>query len=572
MTSSATTSTKSQGRVRRNILFENFDDDQFDLVKDRLVERHFKAGETILDAGNEGNELYLITEGRVEIKRAGKHNHEKLLALLHPGDCFGELELIDGRPRFARVVAVEDCTAFSLSKTQFEELLQEHHALAVRMMQLLSVRLRALNSHFVTELERHQDQLTNEVKRFNQLIEAAKNVNSTLDLGKLLNIILETALRSVSGDRGTVYLVDHERRELWSKVLKGDNVEEIRLPMGAGIAGYVASTGDTLNIVDAYLDPRFNPDFDKKTGYRTKTILCMPMKNKDGKIIGVFQLLNKAVGEFTVEDQNFIEALSVHAAIAIENARLYEEEKSFMKMQEEMRLAGKIQQELLPKTFPEFQGYEIAGRTIPVHDVGGDYFDFITIDDGRVAVCLGDVTGKGLPASLLMANLQATLRGQTMVSDRPKDCLFRSNKLLFHSTSPEKFATLFYSILDTEKHTLSFSNAGQDNPMLVSAKGSVSRLKTGGIMLGAFDDFQFEDETVSMKPKETLVIYSDGVSEAMNPAKELYGDKQLQQLVVKNRNKSAGEIIDTIIADVRQHANGYPQSDDITVVVVRRVS
>src|SRR6185369_12451390 len=129
--------------------------------------------------------------------------------------------------------------------------------------------------------------------KMHRLIEASKNVNSTLDTDKLLGVILKTATATVHADRGTLYIIDELKGELWSKVQQGTTMVEIRLGMGKGIAGYVAATGETINIPDAYSDPRFNPDFDKKTGYRTKTILCMPMRNRDNKVIGVFQLLNK---------------------------------------------------------------------------------------------------------------------------------------------------------------------------------------------------------------------------------------------------------------------------------------
>lgn len=157
------------------------------------------------------------------------------------------------------------------------------------------------------------------------LIDAAKSVNSTLDLDKLLDVILETAIKSIGADRGTLYLVDELKSEIWSKALRGSEVIEIRLPIGKGLSGYVAKTGETINIPDAYNDSRFNPEVDKKSGYRTNNMLCMPMRNRDGKIIGVFQMLNKKGGPFTFQDEEFINALSIHASIAIENARLAQE-------------------------------------------------------------------------------------------------------------------------------------------------------------------------------------------------------------------------------------------------------
>jgi len=557
-------------RLRLNILFENVDDETFGEVSRTLRERRYRSDEIILEDGSDGGELFLIAEGRVRIVKKGKFSEEKLLALLHPGDFFGELELVDGRPRSARVVAVDDCVTYVLQKEKFEELLSRNHPFALRLLQVLSIRLRSLNNHFVGELERNAQRSASELSKLERLIEASRVLNSTLDLDKLLDIILETALKIVNGDRGTVYLIDHETQELWSKILKGSEMVTIRLPIGKGIAGYVAATGDTLNITDAYLDPRFNPEIDRKSGYHTDTILCMPMKNKDGKIIGVFQLLNKRNGNFTQDDENFITALSVHAVIALENARLYEEEKALNRMREEVRLAAKIQHDLLPKSIPQIPGYDIAGFSIAAQVVGGDLYDCIPVDAHRAALCLGDVSGKGLPAALLMANVQATLRAQTVTNVPVKECILRSNKLLFQSTSSEKFVTLFYAILDGERHTLTYCNAGHDHPVLVSGEKQIVRLKTGGIVLGIMDAFPFVEESVSLHPGDALVVYSDGVAEAMNAKEEQFGEERLLDVIRRNHCHGARQLIDDIIAAVKSHTGNHPQYDDMTLLVLRR--
>jgi CRP-like cAMP-binding protein len=396
-------------RLRHNILFETISDKMFDVIKDKLIERRYVFGDVILEDESDGEELFLLVEGRVKILKKTKLGEEKLLALLHPGDFFGELELVDGRPRSAKVIALDGCVTYTLKKTDFEYLLRESHAFTERLMQVLSLRLRALNNHFISDLVQHEEQTVLELKKLEQLIEATKNVNSTLELDKVLKIILDTAMSIVDSERGTIYLVDKEKSELSSKIYIGSERVTIRLPIGKGIAGYVAATGDTISIEDAYLDPRFNPKVDKKTGYHTRTILCMPLKNKEDIIVGVLQLINKRKGIFHHDDENFIRALSIHAAIAIENARLYESEKAYQQMREEVRLAAKIQLDLLPKTFPLISGYDLAGKTIPAKVVGGDYFDFIALHNKHIGICLGDVSGKGLPASLLMANRPVTV-------------------------------------------------------------------------------------------------------------------------------------------------------------------
>src|SRR5712692_613987 len=318
-------SSKPHALVRHNILFDSLSDKEFNAFKDKLEERNYAADEVIFEDTTEGHELYMIAAGRVKIIKKTKYGQETTLALLHEGDFFGELVLIDGRPRSAGATAVDDSVIFTLNEKYFDHLIRKNQTFSNNLLRNSSIRLRTTNNTFIRELERNSERAIADINKLTQLVDAAKTVNSTLDLDKLLTLILETALRGVEADRGTVYLIDDIKQELWSKVLKGSDLVEIRLPVGKGIAGHVAATGDTVNIPDAYKDPRFNPEFDQKTGYHTKTILCMPMKNKDGKIVGVVQLINKSKGTFSYNEEGFIDALSIHAAIAIENARLAQE-------------------------------------------------------------------------------------------------------------------------------------------------------------------------------------------------------------------------------------------------------
>lgn len=562
---------KTLERLRHNILFENVDDEVFAGVRPKLVERQFQPDEVILEDEGLGEHLYFIVDGRVKIAKRTKYGEEILIALLHHGDCFGELELIDGRPRTSRIVAMERCTVYTMHKTEFERLMHECSPFAVRLLQLLSIRLRALNFHFVQELHRSAERSVTELNKLQRLIEAAEVVNSTLELDKLLSLILEIALRIVEADRGTLYLIDEQKHELWSKILKGSTLVEIRLPVGKGIAGYVAATGDTLSIPDAYLDQRFNPEFDEKTGYRTKTILCMPMRNKDQKIIGVIQLLNKLNGPFTPEDENFINALSLQSSIAIENARLYEQERQKIAMEKDLLAAREVQMSLLPKKSPKIDQYDIAATTIPAQLVGGDYFDFIPVSSERMALCLGDVSGKGLAASLLMVNLQATLRGLAERVSTPKEWVQQCNRLMYYNTASDKFVTLFFALLDYQRHQFSFCNAGHNPPLLFNRQGEPRQLTTGGIVLSIMEQYDFEDETITLFPGDVVVMYSDGITEAVNNAQEQYGEQRLVDTLSSVRTEPSQVILEHVVQSVNTFAAGTPQTDDMTLLVLKRL-
>lgn len=329
-------------KIRYNVLFESADEPTLNKIFQNLKEMNFKAGDVIFEDDSEGGCLYLLLSGSVKIVKTTKAGDEAVLAILHSGDFFGELELIDGRSRSARATALTDASLVALPRENFADLVATNHPFTLNLLRMLSLRLRTSDQMMLLHVERHVTAAKQQLEKTHKLIEASKIVNSTLDIDRLLELILKTATGTVGADRGTLYLIDEMKKELWSKVLQGTAMVEIRLPIGKGIAGYVAATGETINIPDAYADPRFNPEVDKKTGYHTKTILCMPMSNKDGKVIGVFQLLNKHHGVFTREDEDFIDALSIHASIAIENAQLAQQMVSNERLSAVGRMASTI--------------------------------------------------------------------------------------------------------------------------------------------------------------------------------------------------------------------------------------
>jgi len=308
--------------LQRNILFRDVNRTTITRSMKHFTERAFHAGDLIFDEYSKGRELFLLCSGRVRIKKYTKFGVESLLAVLHPGDFFGEMSLIDGLPRSARADAMDDCLVLTLAAEKYRTLVHQNRQVALNLLNNLAVRLRTMDQTFVMELGRSALASKGKLDKLHMLIEASKIVNSAIDLDTLLGLILDVAARSIAADRGTLYLVDHKTEELWSKIAQGSGMIEIRLPLGKGLAGYVGRTGEVVNITDAYRDTRFNPDIDRKSGYTTQTVLCMPMRNKEGRIVGVFQFLNKRTGLFGPEDEAFIDALSVHAAMAIENARV----------------------------------------------------------------------------------------------------------------------------------------------------------------------------------------------------------------------------------------------------------
>lgn len=412
--------------------------------------------------------------------------------------------------------------------------------------------------------------LKHAVEELSILNELARAIGASLDPQEIIGTIVRKSLRAVNAEQGVIHLVDSQASDPMRTLVRemSSSQEHEHFRINQTLVGWMQLNKKPLLVNSPRSDPRFSG---MRWDESIQSLLCVPLMVKS-ELKGVLTLYNKKDNmQFTDDDQRLLAIIAAQSGQVIENARLNEREKQLLKMQEELRLAARIQIELLPKSAPVIPGYDICGRSIPAQSVGGDYFDFISIDEHRLALCLGDVSGKGLPASLLMSNVQATLRSHALMGLTAQECTTRSNRLLFQSTSPEKFVTLFYAILDLHTHILSYANAGHEHPIILSSGGSVNRLSTGGIMLGMMDDFAFQDDSVQISPGDTMVIFSDGVTEAMNRDEVQFGEGRLQETIVGNRDESSPVLLELIVDAVKSHVGTAPQMDDITVLVVKRL-
>jgi phosphoserine phosphatase RsbU/P len=419
-------------------------------------------------------------------------------------------------------------------------------------------------------LQEENQRLRRAVEELSVLNDLARAIGASLNSQEIMRTIVHRSLRSINAEQGVITLVDASANEPMKTLIRTAVSSAAYSPyhFNQSLLGWMHLNKKPLMINDPKNDERFRG---VKWDESLRSLVCVPMVIK-AELKGVLTVYNKKGGEqFTEDDQRLLAIIAQQSAQVVENARLYESERALIQMREEVRLASRIQSDLLPKQSPPIPGYDVAGKSIPAQMVGGDYFDFIGSEGGRIALALGDVSGKGLPASLLMANLQATLRGQTLLGPTARDCVCRSNKLLYESTSPEKFVTLFYGILDTNDHSLVFCNAGHENPYLVSEGRDLRRLSEGGVVLSILEDFPYQEERVELAPGDLMVVFSDGITEAVNPNQEQFGDVRLGQLIQEHRNESAAELIESIIRGVRQHAGSAHQMDDMTLLVLRRL-
>ncbi len=411
--------------------------------------------------------------------------------------------------------------------------------------------------------------LTRALEELSMLNELAREIGASRNTDKIMDRIIRRSLKSVHGQQAVITLVSEQSREPMKTLVRAmvTSSEHEQFHLNQNLLGWMHLNKRPLLSNSPRTDERFRGiTWDPSI----HSILCVPLIAKSA-LIGVLTAYNKKdEHEFTEEDQRLLTIIAMQSAQVIENARLYEEEQKLLRMQEEVRLAAVIQIELLPREAPSIPSYDIAGTSIPAQQVGGDYFDFIPVEDNTLAICLGDVSGKGLGASLLMANLQATLRSQTLINNAPSESIHRSNQLLYRSTDPEKFATLFYGILDFTNHSLTYSNAGHENPFLLRLDDSSDRLETGGTVLGVVEDFSYDQETVKLNPGDVLVVFSDGITEAFDTNDNQFGEKQLAEVIVAHRQEPAESITNHIVDAVRRHAGAAPQADDLTLVVIKR--
>jgi len=420
-------------------------------------------------------------------------------------------------------------------------------------------------------LQAENQRLKRAVEELGLLNDLAREIGASNNTQEIMQSIVRRSLRAVAAEQGVITLID-QHASTPMKTLVRTRVSSGRqqaFHLEQSLQGWMLLHKTPLLVNDPAHDERF-PGVKWETPIRS--LVCAPLLVKS-TLTGILTIYNKkeAAG-FTPEDQRLLGIIAAQSAQVIENARLYEEEQTLLRMQEQVRLAAKIQLELLPKTAPALADYEIAGKTLPAQSVGGDYYDFIHLDEKRLALCLGDVTGKGLPASLLMANLQATMRGQALASASIVESMQRANTLLYQSTDDEKFATLFYAVLDTRQHRLHYANAGHNDPYLFSsAHAEPLPLKTGGIMLGLLPNYPFAEASIELRPGDLLVIYSDGVTEAKNVLEEDFGEERLLAMVRKHSSAPLPDLLSRIVEEVTAFAGSTPQHDDITLVAMRRV-
>ena len=424
----------------------------------------------------------------------------------------------------------------------------------------------------LNKLREENEKLRLAVNELSILNDIASSISSTQSVETIIDMIVMKCVKHLHAEEGTVSLLaKEEEEEKFFTMIRRQDLTHQRLPIHLDdqITGWMLRKQEPLLSNDVLEDTRFV--LTKNVGTSIKSMLCVPLIVK-GKLIGYLAVFNKKGNQnFEEKDRRLLIIIASQSAQIIENVRLYEEEKDYLILKEEMKVATRIQNNLLPEQNPEVPGYEIAALNVAAKEVGGDYYDFIDIGDHCLGFCIGDITGKGMPAALLMANLQASLRSQALINLETNVCIENINKLLYRNTDSSKFATLFYGVLDPINHNIQYCNAGHDHPLIIRENELYAQLGATGMLLGVVEDAAYTRNTCIINPNDVIVIYTDGITEAMNEDHKEFGLERTIDVVKRRSAESASMILEALYEEVKAHANKFQQSDDITIMVIKRV-
>src|SRR5574341_1141604 len=413
-----------------------------------------------------------------------------------------------------------------------------------------------------------QDQL----RHLSMLHTISGELTSTLDLDAVLTTCLQRVQQAFSSAAASILLV--EGTDLVFRVVSGARAAEakrVRVPSGLGLAGWVVEHRQGVIVNDVQRDPRFYPEVDRHTGYLTRSLMAVPLIVNE-RAIGAIEVSNKP-DDYTAADLDLLGTIAGSAAIAIENARLYLVAVEKGRLEREMQVAREVQASLLPRTIPHISGWEFAARWQPQREVAGDYYDFILAEDAtRLGLVIADVTDKGMPAALFMALARSIVRASVVTAPSPLEGLLRANRLVCADAAGGMFVTLFYGELNTATGELAYVNAGHNAPLLYRAgQDQLVKLIRTGMPLGVEYWSAYEQRTVLLQPGEFVVLYTDGVTDAVNAQEEEFGEERLRRIVLENRAAPAADMLAAVVRALESFTGSTAPFDDITLVVARRI-
>jgi len=418
------------------------------------------------------------------------------------------------------------------------------------------------NAHLLRELKR-------EALEKDLLYEVGKRLASSLSLNETLDDILSSLKQVINYDVGGVFLVNPDRETVKSIYTVGYEQgvdDKLQLKMGQGLVGHVADTSEPVIVPDVHADSRY---VEANPGTRSEIVVPISI---DSRLIGVINLESNRPNAYDERSLALITAFASQAAISLERALLHENLLTKKRLEEQLNIARTIQQDFLPRKDPAVPHYDLSGKNISLGQVGGDYYDFINIVKDHTGIAIADSSGKGIPASLIMAAFRASLIAEIRNNYSIQTIMAKVNRLLCESLEPGNFVTAVYGVLDSANHIFTYCNCGHNLPVLVRDDGRVEYLREGGPVMGVTREGEFRSQALVLSPGDLIVFYTDGVTEVFDDKGEEYGLERLVEIISANRRKTASGLLSAIHESVKAFASDHHLFDDLTMVVVRRLS
>ncbi|MGI8495788.1 MAG: PP2C family protein-serine/threonine phosphatase [Pyrinomonadaceae bacterium] len=411
------------------------------------------------------------------------------------------------------------------------------------------------------------------VDKLRMLLDITKTISSSLDLEEVLTLVMDTLGSLISYDAAGIYLIEKNGGEnqyvFTNKAIRGYEISfdliEPRLKLGEGFLGYAAQTGKPIISPDVSLDSRYFP-----ARSLTRSELVTPIISNT-EVIGVFDLESDDLNAYDGDDLAILQLLASQVAIIIEKVELHEQLIEKKRLQAQLEVARQVQLALLPERDPLLKNFDISAYNFSTEEVSGDYYDWVKIFDDQIGVVVADAVGKGIPAALLMAFLRASLRTGVQIGYAPHIALSKVNDLLWDSVEDNQFITAIYGILDATNRTFVFSNAGHNPPLLINPNGTYRFVEYGDLPLGMFREMRYHQHFIHFDANQTLIIYTDGITEAANSEDEEYGQERFAKRVLEGINLPAKKLIDFIRIDVADFTGRKFLDDDGTLFIIKSI-
>jgi sigma-B regulation protein RsbU (phosphoserine phosphatase) len=428
------------------------------------------------------------------------------------------------------------------------------------------------NLDLLRGVRRFSEQTQNLLEEMSTLLEISRALESGRELQSLLEFIADKCMEVMRAEAASIMLMVEDKKELEFRVAlgpKGKEVKPYRLALGQGIGGWVAENGKPLLIANAYEDQRFDPSFDQRSGFETKSVICVPLVYQD-EILGVMEALNRTDGKpFSYDDVRIFTIFATQVALAIQNSRLLFSEIERKRLEKDIEVASEIQRLIIPSDLPLISDLDISGLYIPSLHVGGDFYTILPINKNETVVCIADVSGKGVPGALLVSTLHATLKAYLEFSNDLLSVMNKLNNLIIELSTTDRYITLFLGCYDKRTSELTYINAGHMPPLLMKQKEKIERLKTTGIAIGIMA-FEYQVKSVKLEENDILALYTDGVSEAKNEKNEFFGEEKIKDIIKKKHQENSETIRNEIVHTVKEYTNYNTLSDDLTLLIIKK--